>query len=185
MPNSITPQNLWSEMLRFKHLLGLRHGFTIPFLVGAYYKWGFIKEADFLSSDCIKYLLDRVLESTNNENPIKIFDCPDLYNEPVLQYLATGLSDKDIQDIKGWKSNKDQKIYWHKGSEIEDIDTLIEWLWEKPAACGGIHYRELISSGRFSCDIKCWSPFNAKEEKFIENINILDTVDDLNNLKQN
>lgn len=183
MPNSITPHNLWSEMLRFKHLLGLRHGFTIPFLVGAYYKLGFIKKEKLSSSDCIKELLDYVLESANLENPIKIFDCPDLYNEPILQYLAIGLSDEDIKDQKSWKSNKEQKIYWHKDREIENIDTLIEWLWEKPAACGDIHYSELISSERFSCYIKCWSPFNAKEEKFINNLDKLDTINNLNDIK--
>lgn len=170
-------------MLKYKHLIGLRHGFTIPFLVGAYYKLGFIKDETLLSSDCIRDIITYVLESATSENPVKILDCSDLYGEPVLQYLATGLSEEHTQDQRRWDSNIDKKFYWHpKESEVRDLDTLIEWLWEKTAASGDIQYSELISSGRFSCSIKHWSPFNEKEEKFIKHISLLDTVNNLNSL---
>lgn len=34
----ITPQNLWFEMLKFKHILRLSNGLTIPSLVGEHIK---------------------------------------------------------------------------------------------------------------------------------------------------
>ena len=85
MANLITPQNLWSEMLKFKHLLGVKHGYTIPFLVGAYYKYGFIKENELLSSICIERLINNILESISPERPVKIFNCENLEHELVLQ----------------------------------------------------------------------------------------------------
>ena len=170
-------------MLKFKHLLGLKHGFTIPFLVGAYHKWGFIKKENLLSSDCIRYLLENILVSASTENPIKIFDCSDLYGEPILQYLATDLSKEDTQEQQKIEPNIDKKIYWHhRESCVRDLDTLIEWLWKKTTVSGDI-YGDLISTGRFSCEIKRWSSFNEKEEKFINNLSILDTVEHLNDLE--
>lgn len=44
--SSITPANLWEKMLEKKHLLKFDYGFTIPFMVGAYYERGFLKEED-------------------------------------------------------------------------------------------------------------------------------------------
>lgn len=186
MQNPITPQNLWSEMLKFKHLLGLKHGFTIPFIVGAYHKWGFITEEELSSSDCLRYLLNRILESISSDNPVKLIECDNMDNELVLQYLATDLSFEDVQDQKTSEPNIKDKLYWNrKETEVTNIDNLIEWLWTKPAVRGGKPYGELISLKCFSCNYGCWKHYNEMEEMFIKNINILDTVDYLNNLKQN
>lgn len=183
MLNSITPQNLWSEMLKYKHLLGLRHGYTIPFLVGAYYKYGFIQENELSSYNCIDYLINCILESTSPENPVKIFDCPNVNNELILQYLATDLNEEEVQYLTSWKTNIDKKVYWHRMEiDVVDYKSLIEWLWHKPTTRGEIPYGKLISSKRFSCNFGCWSSFNEKEDKFIKHISILDTVTDLNDL---
>ena len=183
MPNSITPQNLWSEMLKYKHLLGLKHGYTIPFLVGAYYKYGFIQDHELSSHDCITYLINCILESTSPECPVKIFDCPNVDNELVLQYLATDLNDEEVQYLISWETNIDKKVYWHRmESDIVDYKSLIEWLWHKPTKRGEIPYGELISSKRFSCNFGCWCSFNEEEEKFIKHVSILDTVTNLNKL---
>lgn len=172
MPNSITPQNLWSEMLKYKHLLGLKHGYTIPFLVGAYYKYGFIQDHELSSHDCITYLINCILESTSPECPVKIFDCPNVDNELVLQYLATDLNDEEVQYLISWESNIHNKIYWHyRETEITDFDSLIQWIWNKPTTRGNIPYSELISSKRFSCDMSSWDNFNEKEESFLNNLN--------------
>ena len=171
MLDSITPQNLWSEMLKFKHLLKLEHGYTIPFIVGAYYKYGFITERDLLSPYCIEYILNKILESSTDNNPVKIFDCPNLSNEPVLQYLATGLTAYEAQEQMSWKSNIDNKIYWHYNeTSVTDMNTLVKWLWSKPTARGGKSYGELISSKYFSCHYGNWGYYNENEEMFINNL---------------
>ena len=173
MTDLLTPQNLWSKMLSYKHLLKLEHGYTIPFIVGAYYTHGFITEKDLLSSTCIEYILNNIRESATEENPIKIFDCPDLSNEPVLQYLATGLTDYEVQEQISWKSNIDKKIYWHhKETSVTDMNTLVKWLWSKTAARGGKSYGELISSKCFSCHYGRWEFYNDNEEMFIKNLSI-------------
>lgn len=183
MSNLITPQNLWSEMLKFKHLLNLDYGFTIPFIVGAYYEHGFLNDKDLLSPLCIKYLLNNILESTTDRNPVKIFGCSELSNEPVLQYLNTMLSESDTKDQMNWNSNIDNKIYWHHmETSITDLDSLINWLWTKPTARGGMTYRELISSKQFSCYKGGWNGYSNIENKFIRNIHILDTIDKLSDL---
>lgn len=172
MANLITPQNLWSEMLKFKHLLGVKHGYTIPFLVGAYYKYGFIKENELLSSICIERLINNILESISPERPVKIFNCENLEHELVLQYLATGLNEEEVKYLMSWESNIHNKIYWHyRETEITDFDSLIQWIWNKPTTRGNIPYSELISSKRFSCDIGSWDNFNEKEESFLNNLN--------------
>ena len=183
MANLITPQNLWSEMLKFKHLLGVKHGYTIPFLVGAYYKYGFIKENELLSSICIERLINNILESISPERPVKIFNCEYLEHELVLQYLATDLNEEEVQYLISWETNIDKKVYWHRmESDIVDYKSLIEWLWHKPTKRGEIPYGELISSKRFSCNFGCWRNFNEKEEKFIKHISVLNTVTNLNDL---
>ena len=159
-------------MLKYKHLLGLKHGYTIPFLVGAYYKYGFIQDNELSSHDCITYLINCILESTSPECPVKIFDCPNVDNELVLQYLATGLNDEEVQYLISWESNIHNKIYWHyRETEITDFDSLIQWIWNKPTTRGNIPYSELISSKRFSCDMGSWDNFNEKEESFLNNLN--------------
>ena len=184
MANLITPQNLWSEMLKFKHLLGVKHGYTIPFLVGAYYKCGFIKENELLSTICIERLINNILKSTSPEYPVKIFNCENLEHELVLQYLATDLNEEYVKDQMSWETNIDKKVYWHRmETEVTDYDSLINWLWNKPTTIRNIPYGELISSKRFSCYYGCWNSFNEKEEKFINNLSILDTVEHLNELK--
>lgn len=171
MANLITPQNLWSEMLKHKKLLNIEHGFTIPFLVGAYHKLGFITDSELTSSDCIKYIINNILESASTDNPIKIFDCPNLSNELVLQYLKTDLTTKYALEQMNWESNINKKIYWHPmETEVTDIKTLIEWLWTKPSTRGGKPYGELISSKRFSSKWGHWDYYNEKEVNFIDNI---------------
>ena len=172
MPRLITPQNLWSEMLKFKNLIGLKHGFTIPFIIGAYNKLGFIKDVDLMSPVCIRYLINNILESTTTEHPIRIFDCPHVNNELILQYLSTGLNAEDAKYIMSWETNIDNKIYWHnKEIEVTDVDSLIQWIWNKPTTRGNIPYSVLISSKRFSCDMGSWDNFNEKEENFLNNLN--------------
>ena len=159
-------------MLKYKHLLGLKHGYTIPFLVGAYYKYGFIQDNELSSHDCITYLINCILESTSPECPVKIFDCPNVDNELVLQYSATDLNDEEVQYLISWESNIHNKIYWHyRETEITDFDSLIQWIWNKPTTRGNIPYSELISSKRFSCDMGSWDNFNEKEESFLNNLN--------------
>lgn len=159
-------------MLRYKHILKLEHGYTIPFIVGAYYKYGFITEKDLLSPTCIEYILNNILESTTKENPIKIFDCPNLDNEPVLQYLSTGLTDYETQEQMSWKSNIDNKIYWHyRETEITDFNSLTQWIWNKPTTRGNIPYSKLISSKCFNCDMGSWDKFSEKQESFLDNLN--------------
>lgn len=172
MPNSISPQNLWSEMLKYKHLLGLRHGYTIPFLVGAYYKYGFIQETELSSYDCINYLINYIYESTTPENPIRIFDCPNVNHEVILQFLTTDLNAEEVKYLMSWESNIDNKIYWHyEETEVVDLDSLIQWMWNKSTTSRNISYSKLISSKRFSCDMGSWDNFNEKEESFLNNLN--------------
>jgi len=160
-------------MLRCKHLLKLEHGYTIPFIVGAYYKHEFITDKDLLSPNCIEYIFNNILESVTVENPVKIWDCPNLRNELVLQYLATGLSSDEAMEQMAQEPNINNKIYWHhKETSVTDMDTLVKWLWSKPAARGGKLYGELISSKCFSCHYGKWETYNEDEEMVIKNLSI-------------
>lgn len=167
---AISPQNLWKRMLEEKHLLKFDYGFTIPFLIGAYYKRGFLKETDLQTSYCIRFVLENVLKTTVIENPVKIFDCPDLDNEPIFQYLSVKIeSPQYISDLKKEHPNIDHLIYWHKKeSDIFDLDSLVSYLWNKSSARGGITYAQLIASQYFSCHKGIWGSFNKAEAKFID-----------------
>ncbi len=167
----ITPFNLWKQMLEKKHLLKFDYGFTIPFLVGAYYKRGFLKETDLQTSYCIRFVLENVLKTVSEENPVKIFDCPNLNNEPIFQYLSTEVEDLEaIEHLKNYHPNINHLIYWHKKeSDIFNLDSLVNYLWNKPSTRGSVTYARLISSRYFSCHNGIWESFNDDEIKFIEN----------------
>lgn len=169
MASSVTPQNLWKQMLEKKHVLKFDYGFTIPFIVGAYYSRGFLKETDLQTSYCIRFVLENVLKTATEENPVKIFDCPDLNNEPIFQYLSTKVeSSQHISDLKKEHPNIDHLIYWHKKeSEISDFDSLVDYLWNKKSTRGGEKYAQLISEYRFSCHKGAWMTFNDDENNFI------------------
>ena len=173
MDNLIKPPDLWRQMLQDKHLLKLDYGFTIPFLVGAYYTCGLLKNADLQTSYCIRFVLDSVLTSVSEENPIKIIDCPDVNQEFVFQYLTTGLTDDDIADVKNTFDNIDCKIYWHYNENIpRNLDSFIDFLWTKPSKRSGERYAEIIASHRFSCYKGVWQEFNQKELDFIKHCKI-------------
>ena len=169
--SSITPQNLWVQMLEKKHLLKFDYGFTIPFIVGAYHKRGFLTDEDLQTSNCIRFVLETILKSASKENPVKIFDCPELENELILQYLSTNVKDlEEIQHLKTYHPNVNNLIYWHKKeSDISNLDSLVSYLWNKPSTRGGVTYARLISNQYFSCHKGIWASFNVDEIKFIEN----------------
>ena len=175
--NAITPQNLWERMLEKKHLLKLEHGrrleygFTIPFLIGAYYKRGFLKDEELQTSQCIRFVLENILKTATEENPVKIFDCSDLENEPVFQYLSTKINDLGtIQHLKSYHPNIESKIYWDKKeADIFDFESLVSFLWNKQSTRGGATYAQLISNQHFSCHRGIWTSFNDDEIKFITN----------------
>lgn len=167
--SSITPQNLWERMLEQKHALRFDYGFTIPFFVGAYYKRGFLKEDDLQTSQCIQFILEIILKTASEENPIKIFDCSELENELILQYLSNEMEDlKEIQHLKNYHPNINHRIYWHKKeSDIFDFNSLVSYLWSKESTRGGEKYAQLIVSHRFSCHKGAWTTFNENEINFI------------------
>ena len=183
--NIITPQNLWAMMLKYKHLLGYQYGFTIPFLIGTYKKRGFLNDVDLTSSSCIKYVLEMVLRFSSTENPVKIFECDTLSNELVFQYLSTRVAPFYVQHLKDYHPNIMGKIYWNKkNAEItnNNLDSLVEFLWNKPAKRGDKTYGDLISNGEFSCEFGVWKDYSPHEKKFIDNIHILEAITNLNNL---
>ena len=159
-------------MLEKKHLLKFDYGFTIPFLIGAYSKRGFLKDEELQTSQCIRFVLENVLNTATEQNPVKIFDCPDLENEPVFQYLSTKVEDLEaIQHLKSYHPNIESKIYWNrKESNISDFESLVSFLWNKKSTRGGECYSRLINDMRFSCHYGCWNAFNDTETNFITNL---------------
>ncbi len=168
----ITPLNLWEQMLEKKHLLNFDYGFTIPFMVGAYYKRGFLNDDDLHTSYCIRYLLENILESASPQKPVKIFDCPELDNELVLQYLSTMIKDPiEVLGLEQIHPNINQMIYWHKKElNVFDLDSLVSFLWNKKSTRGNDKYAQVIERQCFSCHIGVWRPFDPEEDKFIENL---------------
>lgn len=174
MNNHIIPENLWEQMLRKKHLLKFDYGFTIPFIIGAYHKQGFLTDEDLATSTCIRHVLMKVLETATEAEPIKIFDCPDLGNEPVLQYLSAGLTAKEAEEQKSNLTNVERKIYWNLyHTEITDMNSLIDYLWNRKSKLSGEMYSQIISEHRFSCHKGQWKPFDNDENRFIVNITTL------------
>lgn len=170
--NVITPQNLWKRMLEEKHLLKFDYGFTIPFLIGAYYKRGFLKEEDLQTSACIRFLLEKVLESATSNNPIKLFECSELKNELVFQYLDANIKNyDDIQHLVTFHPNIEHIIYWHKKeTSISDFNSLVNYLWTKKSTRNSDEYSQLIENHCFSCRGGVWCPFDKDENGFITNL---------------
>lgn len=170
MANSpVTPQNLWKRMLEEKHSLKFDYGFTIPFIIGAYYRRGFLKKEELQSSQCIRTVLKTILKTASEENPVKIFDCSELENELILQYLSTKVENlEEIQHLKNYHPNISHLIYWHKKeTDIFDLNSLVSYLWSKESTRGGEKYAQLIVSHRFSCHKGAWTSFNKDEIDFI------------------
>lgn len=158
-------------MLEKKHLLKFDYGFTIPFMVGAYYKRGFLTDENLQTSNCIRFVLETILKTVSEENPVKIFDCSELENELILQYLSTNVENlEEIQHLKNYHPNINHLLYWHKKeSGIFDLNSLVSYLWNKESTRGGEKYAQLIATQRFSCHNGVWTPFNEDEINFISN----------------
>lgn len=157
MSSQVTPELLWQQMLDNKNRLGLENGFTIPFLVGAYWKCGFISDEQLSGPECIHYLLTKILDSTVKD--LGLFICENTYEKLILQYL----SDSDSAIIKmtnpviGRLSLN--KTYF---DSVNSLTMLVSTLWET--------YGEFIANHRFSYDDRTWRSFSDKESQFIEGI---------------
>lgn len=160
--NAITPQNLWKQMLEKKHLLGFDHGFTIPFLIGAYYKRGFLKEEELQTSQCMRFVLTTIYETT--QQAVAIFKCGS-QKKLVLQYVIDGKRrQQQIESIKKDNPNINHIIYldFDVFHHAYTLDTLIDELWNR--------YKESIMNHNFSYQEEGWTAFNKNELNFIKNI---------------
>ena len=160
----ITPLNLWEQMLKKKHLLNYLNGFTIPFVVGAYYKRGFLKDDDLQTSQCIRFILTNIhAAARQGEEPI-IFKCGSR-EKLVLQYITDGERTKaDIETIKQFNHNIDRIIYLDLDvfTHPYTLDTLTDKLWS--------YYHEPITKHAFSDEKGSWQLLNENELEFILNM---------------
>ncbi len=162
--SSITPQNLWVQMLEKKHLLGFSNGFTIPFIVGAYYRREFLKEEDLQTSSCIKFLLEKVISTIKKGKEVLIFKCGNR-EKLVLQYISDGKrTEKDIESIKEHSYNIGHIIYldFDVFRQPYSFETLVTELWNR--------YNEPIINHMFSYRRGDWQSFSRTEQKFIDTI---------------
>ena len=167
MNNIITPESLWKIMLAKKSILGYNYGFTIPFVVGAYYKRGFLSEEDLMSSKCIGFVFTKILETVEEDNPVKLFDCSNVHS-PILQYVSTRITTEEAQYIIDTHPNLNKKIYWNSYfKNIHDFESLVNefWNWGENEK-----YSQLIIEHRFSRQPGKWEQFNEDEEEFIKNL---------------
>lgn len=159
----ITPFNLWEQMLEKKHLLEFDYGFTIPFIVGAYYRRGFLKNSDLQTSQCIRVIFANILETAQQGQPLVIFKCGSS-KKLVLQYITDGKRmPKEIESIIKKHHNIDHVIYldFDVFQHPYTLDTLIVELWNR--------YHEPITNHTFSYESRTWRTLNAKEQNFIDN----------------
>ena len=159
----ITPFNLWEQMLEKKHLLEFDYGFTIPFIVGAYYRRGFLKDSDLQTSQCIRVIFANILETAQQGQPLVIFKCGSS-KKLVLQYITDGKRiPKEIESIIKKHHNIDHVIYldFDVFQHPYTLDTLIAELWNR--------YHEPITNHTFSYESRTWRTLNAKEQNFIDN----------------
>lgn len=161
MSNQVTPELLWQQMLENKNQLGLGNGFTIPFLVGAYWKCGFISDEQLSGPECIQYLLSKILDSTVKD--LALFICDNTYEKLILQYLSD--SDHAISIIKK-KNPVIDRLHLNQPyfNDVNSPTMLVSTLWKT--------YGEVIANHRFSYDNdnRTWRSFSDKESQFIEGI---------------
>ncbi len=161
---AITPQNLWKQMLEEKHLLKFDYGFTIPFLIGAYYKRGFLRDEDLQTSQCIQFVLTTIYETAQQGREVAIFKCGS-HEKLVLQYVIDGgRTQEDIELIKKYNQNINHIIYLDLDvfRHAYTLDTLVNELWNR--------YKESIMNHKFSYREGGWTAFDKDELKFIVNI---------------
>ncbi|HBV81884.1 hypothetical protein [uncultured Alistipes sp.] len=159
----ITPFNLWKQMLDKKHLLGFNNGFTIPFIVGAYYRRGFLKDGDLQTSQCIRFVFTNILETVQRKQPLVIFKCG-TKEKLVLQYVTDGeRTHEGIESIIKKHYNIDRVIYldFDVFQHPYTLDTLIAELWNR--------YQEPITNHTFSYESRAWRTLNKREQNFIDN----------------
>ncbi len=159
MGKIITTQNFYEIMLENKEKIGFHRGFTIPFIIGAYYNRGFLESKDLDSDKCISILLDLILENVQQGKEVILLKCTG-NNEPILQFLSEH-SPKNIAHLKTY-NNLEKKIYLGPSFYAETIEDLIAELWNK--------YGKFISAHLFSIkSIDNWGTFDNRETKFIDN----------------
>ncbi len=159
----ITPSNLWKQMLEKKHLLNFNNGFTIPFIVGAYYRRGFLKDNDLQTSQCIRFIFTNILETAQQGQLLVIFKC-EFREKLVLQYITDGgRTPNNIKSIKEQHYNIDHVIYldFDVFQHPYTLDTLIAKLWN--------YYQKPITTHTFSYESRTWRTLNDKEQNFIDN----------------
>jgi|GEM_PF-6060882 len=152
---NITSENLWKRLLDNKETFGFRNGFTIPFIVGAYYRRGLLNEDDLQTSRCIRFVLTKILETCEIGKEVAIFSCG-LREKYVLQYI----NDRGQYIKKADNLNINHIIYLDL-SLSNNFDDLVNQLWN----C----YREHITRNEFSYEGLAWRCFNKEEENFIDN----------------
>ncbi len=154
-----TASNFYEIMLDNKEKIGCHRGFTIPFIIGAYYNKGFLENKDLESEKCISILLDLILENVQQGNEVVLLKCTG-NNEPILQYLSEQ-SPKNIAHIKTYDNLK-KKIYLGPSFYTKTIEDVTTELWNK--------YGKYISAHLFSIkSIDNWETFDNRETKFIDN----------------
>lgn len=124
---------LWLRVLDIdtRKKLRLNYGVTIPFMVGAYYVNGYLRDDDLTSADCIKYILQDICFADAEDNEIGIFNCTELY-ELVIQHLSTTRQKDEVERIHKENPCVARVIYLNKDVVgITSIDELAEWLWNR------------------------------------------------------
>ena len=162
--NAITPHNLWKRMLEEKHLLGFDHGFTIPFLIGAYYKRGFLKDEELQTSQCMRFVLTTIYNTTQQGKEVVIFKCGS-HEKLVLQYVIDGKrTQQQIESIKKDNLNINHIIYldFDVFRHAYTLETLVDELWNR--------YKKSIMNHNFSYRKDGWTALDPKESDFIKNI---------------
>lgn len=133
-------------------------GISIPLIVGAYFKAGIIAEQDLQSPDCIKIILQAILDSGIK---VKMSRCKD-------NGYTIMISLDYVNAVINPNPSINHQIYLlldfpkeHDVSpDVRTIDFVAGYLYEK--------YGEYIRAHRFSCNGGVWGEFTEHEQKAFE-----------------
>lgn len=151
------PKALWENLLQPEILAKLKcvFGVSVPFIVGAYHRRGFISREDMCCSNCIRIVLSDI--RSKDDNHILIEDCTKVYNSEIngIEKVAIikdggpGISDTVIYNLKEYA-----------------FDEIVNLLWKK--------YQDKILISNFSYDNETreWRAFTPQEERVIDTLEI-------------